>query len=58
MQQEERLRHLEQELMAARHEIPKLKAVIGSNSIVEQADLNEWIKPKNSKAGELVVLCS
>jgi len=47
VQQEERIRHLEQELKAARHEITKLKAVIGSSTVVEQIDLNDWIKPKN-----------
>jgi predicted aminopeptidase len=50
VQQDERLRHLEQELKAARHEITKLKAVIGSSSIVEKIDVNDWIKPKNSKS--------
>jgi hypothetical protein len=50
VQQERRIRHLEQELKAVRHEITKLKAVIGSSNIAEQADLNDWIKPKNSKA--------
>jgi hypothetical protein len=48
--QEERLRHLEQELNVARLEITMLKAVIGSSRIVKQADVNDWIKPKNSKA--------
>jgi hypothetical protein len=43
------MRHLEQELKAARHEINKLKVVIGSSSIVQQADVNDWIKPKISK---------
>jgi hypothetical protein len=57
MQQEERTRYLEQELEATRHEITKLKAVIGSSSIAEKADLNDWFKPKNSNVG-LQILCS
>jgi hypothetical protein len=50
IQQDERIRHLEQELKAVRLEITKLKAVIGSSNIVKQAEVNDWIKPKNSKA--------
>jgi hypothetical protein len=52
IKQDERMRHLEQELNVAKLEITKLKAVIGSNRIVKQADINDWIKPKNSKAGD------
>jgi hypothetical protein len=51
IQQDERIRHLEQELKAARHEVTKLKVVIGSSNIVKQAEVNNWIKPRNSKAG-------
>jgi hypothetical protein len=43
IQQDERIRHLEQELKAARLEIAKLKAVIGSSNIVKQAEVNGWI---------------
>jgi (p)ppGpp synthase/HD superfamily hydrolase len=50
IQQDERTKHLEQELNAARLEITKLKAAIGSNNIVKQAEVNDWMKPKNSKA--------
>jgi len=50
LQQEGRIKHLEQEVKAARCETTVLKAVISSSSIVEQANLNDWIKPKNSKA--------
>jgi hypothetical protein len=50
VQQEERIRHLEQELKAARLEMTKLKDIIGSSSIVEHANLNDWIKPKKPKA--------
>jgi hypothetical protein len=48
-----------QELKAARHENTKPKAVIGSSSIVEQADLGDWIKPKDYKASghRFSVLC-
>jgi hypothetical protein len=35
-------------LKAARHEISKPKAVIGSSSIVELANLSDWIKPYKS----------
>jgi hypothetical protein len=41
MQWDEKIRHLRQELKAARYEITKLKAVIGCSSTVEQADLND-----------------
>jgi hypothetical protein len=34
----------------SRLEITKLKAVIGNSNIVKQADVNDWIKPKYSKA--------
>jgi hypothetical protein len=50
IQQDERIRCLEQELKAARLEITKLKAEIGSSNIVKKTDVNDWIKPKNSKA--------
>jgi hypothetical protein len=50
IQQDERIRHLEQELKAARFEITKLKAVIGKSNIVKQTDVNDRLKPKNSKA--------
>jgi hypothetical protein len=50
VQQDERSQNLEQELKAARPEITELKAVIGSSNIVKQAEVNDWIKPKNSKA--------
>jgi hypothetical protein len=50
MQQEGRIRHLEQGLKAGSH-ITNLKAVIGSSNIVEQAHLNDWTKPENSKIG-------
>jgi hypothetical protein len=45
-----RIRHLEQESKAAREEISKLKAVNGSSSTVEQPNLNDWTKQKNSKS--------
>jgi hypothetical protein len=51
IQQDKRIGHLEQELKAARLEITKLKAVIVSSNIVKQAEINDWIKTKNSKAG-------
>jgi hypothetical protein len=54
IQQDEKIRHLEQELKAARLEITKLKAVNGSSSSsssVMWADINGWIKPENSKTG-------
>jgi hypothetical protein len=58
IQQDGRIRHLEEELMAARIEITKLKAVIGSINVVRQADGNDWIKPKKLKSWGLQVLCS
>jgi hypothetical protein len=51
VQQDGRIRHLEQELKAASLEITKLKAVIGSSNIVKQAEVNEWIQPKIPKQG-------
>jgi hypothetical protein len=51
IQQDERLRHLEQELKATSLDISKLKAVIGSSNIVKQVEVNDWIKPKTSKRG-------
>jgi hypothetical protein len=41
IQQDERNRHLEHELKAARHDTTKLKAVTGSSNIVKQADVND-----------------
>jgi hypothetical protein len=41
VQPEERIRHLEQELKAARHEITNMKAVIGSSNFAEQVYLND-----------------
>jgi len=41
---------MEQDLKAARLEITKLQAVIGSSNIVNQPEVNNWIKPKNYKA--------
>jgi hypothetical protein len=48
--QEERIRHLEQELKAAREEICKPKAGNISSSFTEQDILGHWKKPKNSKS--------
>jgi hypothetical protein len=50
MQEEERIRYLEQELKAVRHEITELKAAIGTSSIAEVSDINDWTSPKKSKA--------
>jgi hypothetical protein len=47
---EGRIRHLEQELKAAREEISRLRAGNVSSSIREQGKLETWIKPKNSKS--------
>jgi hypothetical protein len=49
-QQEWRIRHLEQELKAAREEISRLKAVNVSSSVRKQRTSNNWITPKNSKS--------
>jgi hypothetical protein len=48
--QEGKIRHLEQELKAAREEISRLRAGNISSSIREQCKLETWIKPKNSKS--------
>lgn len=48
--QDERIRHLEQELEAAREEICKLKAGNISNSFLERDIFGHWKKPKNSKS--------
>jgi hypothetical protein len=45
-----RIRHLEQELEAAREEISRLRAGNVNSSIREQRNLETWIKPKNSKS--------
>jgi hypothetical protein len=55
VQHDKRLRQLEKKLKAVRLKITKLKAVIGSSYIVMQAVVNDWIKPKNSKAGGRMV---
>jgi hypothetical protein len=48
--QEERIRHWEQVLKAAREEIYKLKAGNISSSFIEQDISGHWEKPKNSKS--------
>jgi hypothetical protein len=48
--QEGVIRHLEQELKAAREDISRLRAENVSSSIREQGKLEIWIKPKNSKS--------
>jgi hypothetical protein len=48
--QEGKIRHLEQELKAAREEISRLKAGNVSSGSREQGKLETWIKPKNSKS--------
>jgi hypothetical protein len=45
--------------MAARLEITKLKAIIGSSSSVKQTDVYDWIKPKIPKqwsSGSLLMI--
>jgi hypothetical protein len=49
-QQEWRIRHLEQELKAAREEISRLKAVNVSSSVRKQGNSNNCITPKNYKS--------
>jgi hypothetical protein len=48
--QKGRIRHLEQQLKAAREEISRLKAGNVSSISREQGKLETWIKPKNSKS--------
>jgi hypothetical protein len=59
VQQEKSIRHLEQELKAARYEVTKVKAVIGSSGIVEQADLvtgSNLKTPKPGATGSLLMM--
>jgi hypothetical protein len=48
--QEERIRHLENELKVAKEEIRMLNAGNVSSSIKEQKKLESWSDPKNSKS--------
>jgi hypothetical protein len=49
-QQEGRIRHLEEELKAAREEICQLQAGNISSSFIEEDISGHWKEPKNSKS--------